>query len=30
MDLLRQMNGKKSCIPCSRKRGSWQWLSSGQ
>ncbi len=21
MDLLRQMNGKKSCIPCSRKRG---------
>jgi len=22
MDLLRQMNGKKSCIPCSRKRGS--------
>jgi hypothetical protein len=24
MDLLRQMNGKKSCIPCSRKRGSWQ------
>jgi hypothetical protein len=24
MDLLRQMNGKKICIPCSRKRGSWQ------
>jgi formylmethanofuran dehydrogenase subunit E len=22
MDLLRQMNGKKSCIPCSHKRGS--------
>ena len=22
MDLLRQMNGKKICIPCSRKRGS--------
>ena len=21
MDLLREMNGKKSCIPCSRKRG---------
>jgi formylmethanofuran dehydrogenase subunit E len=21
MDLLRQMNGKKICIPCSRKRG---------
>jgi formylmethanofuran dehydrogenase subunit E len=21
MDLLRQMNGKKTCIPCSRKRG---------
>ena len=30
MDLLRQMNGKKICIPCSRKRGSWQWLSFSQ
>lgn len=30
MDLLRQMNGKKICTPCSRKRGLWQWLSFGQ